>query len=175
MAQRAHSHEFDPWTPEGAISPDQVFTRATDRRGHKTQLQVSFPPDIVRQVGELVASRRIPTCKTPQDFVRDAVVHRAHYWAEQLRDAELERVVDAEVRESRAAKTAAELDQWDRIIQAHRDNYEKARLAGSETFMMRVVLEVEEILENEALDPAFTRRLREIVDQHYGRRGRRKS
>jgi hypothetical protein len=155
--------------PDGVITPDEIHTRSVDKKGHRVQVQVSLPPEVSREVGEIVASRRTGY-KTPQDFVRDAVVHRLAYWAKRLDDPAIERVVDLEVQECRAEKLAAEMDAWDRILETHKQNYVRAQRIGSDFKTMQVIYDLEALLENDALDPAYAREIRAIIDFHYDKK-----
>ncbi|GIV04083.1 MAG: hypothetical protein KatS3mg015_2913 [Fimbriimonadales bacterium] len=71
---------MDPFAQEShEYSPNKFYTRAVDKQGHKETLHVPVPPAIYAAVSELIASRKFPALRTPQDFVRDAIIHRLHY------------------------------------------------------------------------------------------------
>lgn len=67
------------WTTvtPGGYSRQSYYMRATDRQGHSQNMQVKVTEQIAGMIGALVASG-MTRYKTPQDFVRDAIVHRLH-------------------------------------------------------------------------------------------------
>lgn len=152
---RGHSHDHDttdPWETVDAntYSPDQVYTRSVDGRGHSVNTQTKMSPEIAGEIAALVASGVVPEYRTAQDFHRDAAIHRLKYWAdregagglerrltiEMIRSkteqaltemTELQEMVDAK---TRAIDAATKLEDWDhlaRIIDAAEDEAEVIR------------------------------------------------
>lgn len=71
--------DIDAWrtvAPNG-YSRAKYYMRATDGKGHSQNMQVKVTEQIGGMIGALVASG-MTRYKTPQDFVRDAIVHRLH-------------------------------------------------------------------------------------------------
>lgn len=71
--------DLDAWrtvAPNG-YSRTKYYMRATDGKGHSQNMQVKVTEQIGGMIGALVASG-MTRYKTPQDFVRDAIVHRLH-------------------------------------------------------------------------------------------------
>lgn len=60
-------------------SPDKFYTHATDKKGHCVSIRTAVPPNLSSEIDTLIASRKYPDYKTPQDFVRDAVFHRLQW------------------------------------------------------------------------------------------------
>ena len=61
---------------------NKLYTQSADPKGHSDVLHVRIKPWISSKIAELIASRQLDY-KTIQEFVRDALVHRLHYWHEQ--------------------------------------------------------------------------------------------
>lgn len=56
--------------------PDDTFVcYATDRRGHRAEIRLVIPPEIMQTLSEVVESKAFPY-RTRADVVRDGVVHR---------------------------------------------------------------------------------------------------
>jgi len=69
----------DDWSTvsPGGYARNRYYSRATDGHGHSEQMQFKHSPSVMGMIGAVVASGRTPY-KTPQDLVRDAVIHRLH-------------------------------------------------------------------------------------------------
>lgn len=78
----------------GGYSRDRYYTHSTDQHGHKTTVRANVPPDMMRRIAIIVASRAIPEYGTSSDFVRDAVFHRLHEVGEKIADIDTTRTVD---------------------------------------------------------------------------------
>jgi len=60
----------------------RLYTQSADAKGHSDLLHVRVKPWISSKIAELIAARQLDY-KTVQEFVRDAIVHRLHYWYEE--------------------------------------------------------------------------------------------
>lgn len=58
-----------------------IYSKSTDGNGHSELLHLKVPPNINARVAEVCAE--IKTYRTTHDFIRDAIVHRLHWYAEQ--------------------------------------------------------------------------------------------
>lgn len=67
----------------------KFYTYSEDKKGHSIQIRLWVPKNLAGQVGRVVNSGQIPEYKSPQDFYRDSLFHRAHDVAEWLDDGEL--------------------------------------------------------------------------------------
>jgi len=77
---RKRDNSWDTDLPS-TYSPDNLYTQSVDGKGHGDLLHVRMKSWITSKISQLVVSRKFGY-KTPQDFVRDAIVHRLQYWAE---------------------------------------------------------------------------------------------
>lgn len=75
--------EYDPTE----YSLDQFYVRTTNRHDHSQQVNVRIPPDVYAMVMELVDP--IPYYSSFQAFIRDAIVHRAHYLAHEAENLDV--------------------------------------------------------------------------------------
>lgn len=72
-------------TEEGEqYSPERIYTKSTDGRGHSERATVNLPPDLLAGLGRMIASKLIPEYRTTADFVRDSVMHRLKFWEDRI-------------------------------------------------------------------------------------------
>lgn len=79
IANRVDVHDPEAWTTvsPGGYARNRYYMKATDGHGHSDNMQVKVTQQIGGMVGALVASGTT-AYRTPQDFIRDAIVHRLH-------------------------------------------------------------------------------------------------
>lgn len=112
-----NSGSYDPWSLEdNNYSRDNFYTRSVDSKGHKETFHVPTPPAIFGQVGELVAQRMIPAYRSPQDFVRDAIVHRLRDIAEMTANGTLNRVLSLEIIACQQEQMMVEMQEFARVL-----------------------------------------------------------
>ena len=70
-------------------NPRKFYTFSEDKKGHSIQIRLWIPKNLAGQIGRVVNSGQIPEYRSPQDFYRDSLFHRAHEVAEWLDDGEL--------------------------------------------------------------------------------------
>ena len=68
-----------PPIPSVEYNPAKTYTRSSDRQGHRDYLRVPIPRDLSAIVHRAVQT--LPTFESPQDLVRDALVHRLQWLA----------------------------------------------------------------------------------------------
>lgn len=102
----------DPWTmSSSSYDPNTFYTRATDGNGHDGNLQVKVSPALLGQITHILESRMIPDYRTRADVVRDAVIHRLRWLADEypgsvnLADLEIEQR-QAEIDKFKAQRVA---------------------------------------------------------------------
>lgn len=66
-------------------SVDKFYVRASDGKGHSMNVQVPLSTSTYGIITGLLAGKDFPAYKTIQDFIRDAVIHRARYLTEAQR------------------------------------------------------------------------------------------
>jgi hypothetical protein len=66
--------------------PTKFYVSSTDNRGHRSRTALSLPPDILREIHNLIELRAFPAYRQTQDFIRDAVHHHLHTRGQQLAD-----------------------------------------------------------------------------------------
>jgi Arc/MetJ-type ribon-helix-helix transcriptional regulator len=108
------------WQLADAWSEDEVYTAATDKRGHSEDLHVRVPPDVARKIEVLIEARVHPKLRTRSDFVRDAIYHRLHYWQERG-IPHLDTLADVE---ERARDTMMEVRRVEETVQSVREAVE---------------------------------------------------
>jgi hypothetical protein len=80
----------------GQYDPDHFYTLETGRE----QIQTRTSESVKRCISRLVEDPRFIHYQTSADFLRDAIVHRMHYWLEQVKNpvtrAEIEQLLEDE-------------------------------------------------------------------------------
>lgn len=73
---------------------DKVFPGT---KGDRTEARVKFSAACGEEIAELIASRAIHReIKTQHHFIRDAIIHRLHYWRTKV-DPDIARRIDAAI------------------------------------------------------------------------------
>jgi len=71
------------WKTESTgYSIGEFYTQSKDKQGHSTLYHVRIPDHIAAELSKIVASGKIPRYSTPHDVIRDAIVHRLKYLAD---------------------------------------------------------------------------------------------
>ena len=72
---------------------DKVFPGT---KGDRTEVRVKFAASCGEEIAELIASRIIHReIRTQHHFIRDAIIHRLHYWRSKVNDPDIARRIDA--------------------------------------------------------------------------------
>jgi hypothetical protein len=110
----------DGWGVTDEYDIATFYTRAADGRGHSENLRVRVKPELSGEVSALVASGRIPDYSTPQDFIRDAIVHRLRWLAENADDpilaAKLAETIRRAIIDETTARYTALIDSFEEFI-----------------------------------------------------------
>ena len=101
------TQDQDSW-----YDPQSFYTFSEDRKGHSAQLRIWVPKNLAGQISRIVNSGEIPELRSPQDFYRDAMFHRAHQVAQWIDDGELKKEVGISILQA----------EEDAIRQAHQDS-----------------------------------------------------
>lgn len=167
-AERAdETWETDPF--EG-YSPERFYTEAADRQGHRAWLRVPVPTHVAGRIAELIASREIPAYRTPQDLIRDALVHRLYYltkvWPEAKQTNRLFQLVLAEAeREARRREYEAAESFIEQAVETARKAKELAGLERAREELESARQELDRLFPAswEPLREKFERLAREVL------------
>lgn len=158
----------DGWGVTDDYDIAEFYTKATDGRGHSDNLRVRVKPEVAGEIAATVASGRIPDYTTPQDFIRDAIVHRLRWLAEHADDAALTAKLTETVRRTVIEETTSRyitlIDSFEEFLTRTRDVCERALKWEDHHGVDRYLNDVEEYAEN-SRDP-YASRLRAVVT-HY--------
>jgi hypothetical protein len=92
----------DPWAlATNGYDVDKFYIRSTDGKGHGEVLHVKVSPAIHSVVQEMIADRNLGPYRSVHDVIRDALVHRLRYIADQKGLDNLEREVTGEAQLAR--------------------------------------------------------------------------
>lgn len=77
--RRGSQAEFDVFAlvDSSKYRHDRFYTRSVDRHGHRESMRIAMPQGIDSQIYAAVAN--VPFYNSPQDFFRDAAVHRLEW------------------------------------------------------------------------------------------------
>jgi hypothetical protein len=138
---------FDPWDTAQGNEPyreDRIYTRSVDQRGFGTSVRAKVPPDIAAEMSKIVAKEWVPEYRTTADFVRDAIVHRLHYWSERITDKQLQRVVSSERRAAMLEHATREVQNMQAMVLAFEDSFRVALQAGDNEILEDLMTHITE-------------------------------
>jgi hypothetical protein len=117
-------------------SADRFYVDATDGRGNREKVQITIPPSLYHELGNMMAARTVPDYRTMADFFRDAAIHRLHYLKEN--DFEL---TPAQLNMLAILRSSSELQAEKKVLDVLNENVENYRtlLAGSNQLEKRVL------------------------------------
>ena len=140
---------FDPWETAKGNEPyaeDRIYTRSVDKRGFGSSQRTKFPPEVLAEMGKIVAKEWVPEYGSVQDFVRDAVIHRLHYWSQRISDKQLSRVVTAERRISMLEHATREVQNMTAMVAAFEDSFKVAVMAGDAEILEDLMTHISEAM-----------------------------
>lgn len=91
--------DFNPWkltSSNPSYDPHEFYVRSTNKHDHSETVSLRIPGDVLAEWSGIVASERYPMYHTKSDFLRDAVVHRLNWIADEYQDEDLLRWVKQE-------------------------------------------------------------------------------
>lgn len=155
----------DPWeVAQLDYDADTIYTRSTDGKGHYEQLRnVKISGALHQVVMQMIADGAFPQLRSIGDVVRDALVHRCHYYKDAYQ--QLAKPVNAEIILSRMEARRAELAQRDDVIALYDEqlrDFERAEDWGA------IVAAVDDmgLLVDEWADTHHGRKLGEVIDRY---------
>lgn len=99
MTDKTQPPLFDAWDVDDpkTYSIDKIYTEAIDKKHNAGEaVRAKVRSSHVEMMAMIVAKNWVPEYNTVQDFIRDAIYHRMHFWSERITDGELRRVVTEE-------------------------------------------------------------------------------
>lgn len=158
--------EIDPWdlATKPTYNREGHYCRATDGHGHSESMALKLSPGVMGQLAEIVASRRIPEYRTPQDIVRDAVIHQLRWIAENVPDEDAGRIVDLNVILSRIDALRKRRLEQAQVLTQFRDECEAALADNNLLELDNILLAGHEALEG--LDPGYVETMQQMVTQY---------
>lgn len=111
---------------DGWYDAQKFYTWSEDRNGHSAQVRMWIPKNLAGQIGRIVNSGEIPELRSPQDFYRDALFHRAHVVAQWIDDGELRREVGMAILQAEEDAIAQAKMDAEKLIETTRFNLEEA-------------------------------------------------
>lgn len=104
----------------------KFYTFSEDKKGHSIQVRMWVPKNLAGQIARIVGSGEVPELRGPQDFYRDALLHRAHKIAQWLDDGELHREVGMAILQAEEDAIAQAKVDFEALINSTRENLEEA-------------------------------------------------
>lgn len=105
----------DPeWKPRSDYDPNEFYIRS-EKKGQSQSVTLRLQPDLARSIAVTVQSGQYPY-HTNSDFIRDAIVHRMTYLAEQYNDAALHQFVKIEMAQAKVDRRHAEIQANARLV-----------------------------------------------------------
>lgn len=160
------TENYDPFKPDtDNYAEGNFYVKSTDGKGHKDKIQVSVPPGLFALAMEITHKSELPDYKTVQDFVRDAMMHRAHFLMTQYApdDAARQRI-RLEMYQATIEAMDRELDNYKNAIQRTEAALDRARLTR-DTRLLNMTLNSIEIEVSEWRDP-YRSRMMSIINSY---------
>lgn len=158
----------DGWGVTDDYDVASFYTDGRDGRGHSDSHRVRLKPEVLGEIGALVASGKIPEYSTPQAFIRDAIVHRLHWLSENSDDPVLRAKLAEAVRRTVIQETTQRyiglVDSFEEFIGRTREVCDRALRFGDHHGVASYLADVVEYAEN-SREPYRTTLLK--VVEHY--------
>lgn len=147
-----HHNAHESWELEGSYSPDNYYTYSVDGKGHKEKYNLPVPPSVYGRIGELIASKKVAQYRTPQDFIRDAIIHRLAYLNDFLKDAGIAEAIKHEMLLSQIEDQARTQRQLESLVTRTQEELELA-YGRQDRVMMKSIFERVEYFINDVREP----------------------
>jgi hypothetical protein len=154
-------------TKGSAYDRDEIYAHSTDTKGHYEQVRVKITPSVEAEIAELVASK-VRGYRTPEDFIRNAVVHQLHYEITMGR-SNGQSVITAEMRMSELNRYNALIRSWSDTIQATMETGESLLAAGALEELGELLTRYDQDFENQDLPIVKRKELVEVLDNLHDR------
>lgn len=146
----------------------EFYTRGSDARGHGENVTVRVKPEIRGELASLVASGHVPDYTTMSDVVRDAIVHRLRWLANNADNAQLRDRLQDSVRRVTVEETTNRytdlVDGFERFLASTRDICERALKMEDHDGLAAHLIDVEEYAAN--IRAPFSQVLTTVVDYY---------
>jgi hypothetical protein len=78
----------DPYQFESGTGYDPVcfYTRSVDKQGHSDYIRLPLRKGTLGAISELIRQPQLAVMKTPQDFIRNAIVHALHRYRREIEE-----------------------------------------------------------------------------------------
>jgi Arc/MetJ-type ribon-helix-helix transcriptional regulator len=100
---------------DNMYSTDEFYVRSTNAHDHSESIRVRLPKQVLGQASALVASKRYNAYRTVADVIRDALVHRLHYLANEAGDDELMEFVNRQIMQARLDQRIRTIEEMETI------------------------------------------------------------
>jgi ribosomal protein S6 len=154
-------------TKGSAYDRDNIYAHSTDQKGHYEQMRVKVTPGIEAEIAELVASK-VRGYRTPEDFVRNAIVHQLHYEMTVARP-QAQVIITAEMRQSEMARHQALIQSWQATIETTMETGEALLAAGALEELGEFLTKWDQDFENQDLPIVKRNELIEVLDNLHDR------
>lgn len=111
----------DSWYDE-----KKFYVASENRKGFSSYLRLYVPKNLAGQISRVVDSSQIPEYRSPQDFYRDALSHRAYKVAQWIDNEELKHESGLLMMLSEEERIAREKRDMESLIEQTRENLQKA-------------------------------------------------
>lgn len=154
----------DPWSmSSSSYDPSNFYTRATDGNGHDGGLQVKVSPALLGQINHILESRIIPQYRTRADIVRDALIHRLRYLADEYDGSVNLADLEIEQRQAEIDKFKAQRIAW-RTYLDDLDNQLKDLIERGEYEEADYLIDMNEW--NESMSVPYLKELTKLLGKH---------
>lgn len=113
----------DPWALANGpdYRPEYFYIKSQDKHGHSNLVHVKVTTTVIGEIKKLIAKELLPY-RSVADFIRDAIIHRAKYIADNYDAGNLEQIVLGEALMSRMQMRKAEMEHRTEVVEQLRSH-----------------------------------------------------
>lgn len=157
---------FDEWSTEGfKYSSEHFYTRSKNAEDSGFRdIHLRVPEYLYGWAMHVVSEKLFSQLRSPNDLIRDALVHRCHELLELLNDEEFAKTLTRDMRKSRTEQRRADIESMKNSIVGHRSVLESAYAEQDTQAMSDELADVEDDVHT-ARYP-YNQRLKELAREY---------
>ena len=130
---RAVNDDFNPWGLEtedrtaATYDPADFHIASVNKHDHSSSVTFRAPGEVISELARMVASGDFPMYKTKSDFMRDAIVHRMHWLADNYDNEKMRQWVTRQSSLARLDARRDEVEELSRLVEGWKVDVARAR------------------------------------------------
>ena len=155
----------DPWSVASGNAYDltNFYIRSTDGKGHSENIQVKISTAMAGAINALIREDVVPY-RTIQDFVRDAIVHRAKWLSDNKRTLRIDPIASADAFMAKLEQVKQERLLVVELVETAQRQFDEAVRVNDRQLALDIMLSLEQIADTWADKPDAYRRMTDTID-----------